>query len=209
MKTRDEVIQKVFDLRREIHKSKSIERTKAQDLAVSFAERIAKVSPTIFLLTDAGAVTEAFTVCRLLLEHFFNFSALLHTQKHFDILYEHSLGEPGRQLKKIMQNEEKLATLTPEHAQWAAEYLSHPDRENDPKTGLNWEQIALSGEPAGLYTAYKQYSCLYAHSTLASLSQAISEKEIEDLHENVWTIVEISRLLLREKLIKPANQPKA
>ena len=209
MRTKDEVTQKIADLRGEIQKAKNIERTDAQDLALGFAERIAKVSPTIFLLTEHGAAMEAHTVCRLLLEHFFNFSALLHTEKHLDLLYEHSAGEPGRQLKKIMQEEEKLTTLTPEHARWATQYLSHPDRENDPKTGTNWEQIARSGETAGLYTTYKQYSFLYAHSTLASLLKVVSENEIESLHENVWTVVELSRLLLRTKLINSANQAKS
>lgn len=208
MKTKEEITQRIAYLEGEIQKAKNIKRTDAQDLALEFAKRIAKVSPTILLLTDAGAAIEAHTVCRLLLEHFFNFSALLHTEKHLDLLYEHSTGEPGRQLKKIMQGEEKFKTLTSENARWASEYLSHPDRESDPKTGLNWEQIARSGETAGLYTTYKQYSFLYAHSTLASLLKVVSQKEVADLHENVWTVVELSRLMLRTKLVNSANQAK-
>lgn len=208
MKTKDKVIQAIAGLCGEIQNAKNIKLTRAQALALLFAEGIARVSPTVFLLTENGAATEAFTIGRLLLEHYFNFSALLHKEKHYETLYEHALGEPGRQLKKIMQNEEKFPVLTPEHTDWTTEYLSHPEREHDPKTGLNWEQIANSGEPAGLYTTYKTYSFIYAHSTFASIRTKASEKDIEGLHDVVWRIVELSRLQLREKLIKPANQPK-
>jgi hypothetical protein len=205
MKNEAEVAKTIAVFKQNIQTAMNNRHTPAQGLALQFAERIVRISPTIFLLTNAGATIEAHTVCRLLLEHFFNFSALLHTEKHLDLLKEHSIGEPARQLKKIMQEQETFATLSPESAHLATQYLSHPDRENDPKSGLNWEQIARSGEAAGFYTLYKQYSFMYAHSTLASLIVPASDNEIEYLHETVWSVVNFSQLLLRSKLLDPNN----
>lgn len=208
MKSKDEIIQKSNELIRMIQDAQRIKQTEAQNLALKFALRIASLSQTIVSLTNTGANIEAHTICRLLFEHIFNFGALLHNEKHRDVLLEHSEGEPSRQLKKIIQGQNQNATLTPANLQRATEYLSHPDRENDPKTGLNWEQIACSGRTDCLYIAYKQYSFFYAHSTLSSLLKEVSERDIAQLHENVWAALEIVRLMLGEKLLNPANQTK-
>lgn len=208
MRTKDEVIKKSAELITTIQEVKNRKRTEAQDLALDFALRIASVSRTVILLTDSGAAIEAHTICRLLFEHFFNFDALLHKEGHHDILLKHSLGEPGRHLKKIMKENEKGRTLTPENSRRAMEYLSDPDRENDPKVGLNWEQIAQSGGANCLYTDYKLYSFLYAHSTLSSLLKQVSKQDIAHLHENVWTVLELARLLLKEKLLNTTNETK-
>ena len=208
MRTKDEIIQKSVELTATIQEAQKRNLTEAQDLALKFALRITSVSRTIVFLTNTGAAIEAHTICRLLFEYLFNFGALLHKEKHRDVLLEHSMGEPGRQLKKIIQEDDQSATLTPENVQRATEYLSHPDRKNDPKTGLNWEQIARSGATDCLYLAYKQYSFLYAHATLASLLKEVSEQDTAQLHENVWTVLEMARLLLRTKLLNAANQTK-
>ena len=200
MRNEEEIIKKSAEL------IGTIEEADAQDLALKFALRITSVSRTIVTLTNAGAAIEAHTICRLLFEHLFNFGAILHNEKHREVLLEHSMGEPSRQLKRIIREEDKRATLTPENLQRATEYLSHPDRENDPKTGLNWEQIASSGKTDCLYVTYKKYSFLYAHSTLVSLLKEVSEQDLAELNENVWTVLEIVRLLLRSKLLNAANQ---
>lgn len=208
MKKNDEIIKRCTELTGTIQESKKINLTKSQDLALKFALRISSVSRTIVSLIDAGAAIEAHTICRLLFEHCFNFCALLHNEQHYDVLWGHAKGEPGRQLKKIMQGENQSATLTPDNLTRATEYLSHPDRENDPKNGLNWEQIAYSGKIDVLYVTYKQYSFLYAHSTVASILIEVSEQELAQLSENVWTVLEIVRLLLREKILNTVNQKK-
>lgn len=206
MKTKDEVIQKITELTATVNDATRISRTEAQDLSLKVALRIASASQTIVLLIDSRAFAEAHTICRLLFEHFFNFGALLQEEKHRDVLVEHSTGESSRQLTKITQQHEKSAMLTPENYQNVKEYLTHPDRSNTPKTGLNWEQIAKSGGTDCLYTAYKQYSFFYAHSTLASILKEVSEQEVAQLHENVWTVLELARLLLRTKLLSVVNQ---
>lgn len=208
MTNEEEIIQKNSELMTTIEEAQKRELTNAQNLALKFAVRITSVSRTIVFLTNAGSFIEAHTICRLLFEHLFNFGALLHNEKHSDVLRGHSEGEPGRQLTKIIREEDKMATLTPENLQRVKEYLSHPDRENDPKTGLNWEQIAGSGKTDCLYAAYKQYSFFYAHSTLASLLREVSEQDLVELNENVWTVLEMARLLIRLKILNAANQEK-
>lgn len=208
MKTTDDIIQKGTELSATIQEARNTSRTKSQDLSLIFAQRITSLSRTIVLLTDAGAATEAHTICRLLFENIFNLGALLNDERHCDVLIKHSTGEPGRHINKIIEAHNKSAALTPENFQRAMKYMSNPDRDNDPKTGLNWEQIAASGKTDCFYVAYKQYSFLYAHSTLASILKEISEQEIAQLHENVWAVLEFARLLLRIKLLSAANQTK-
>lgn len=208
MKTTGDIIQKGAELIATIQEAKNTNRTESQDLSLSFSERITSLSRTIVLLTDAGAAIEAHTICRLLFENIFNLGALLNDERHREVLIEHSTGEPGRQIKKIISVHTKSSTLTPENLQRATEYVSSPNRKNDPKTGLNWEQIAASGNTDCFYVTYKKYSFLYAHSTLMSISKEISEQEIAELHENVWTVLEIARLLLRTKLLSAANKTK-
>lgn len=201
MRTKDEIIQKADELEATILGLRKKNLNEAHDLALNFALRLTSTSRVIVLLTGAGAAREAHTICRLLFEHFFNVNALLSNEEHRDLLLQHSTAEPGRQVKRIVQENEKIATLTPEKLQEGTEFLSHPDRENETKVKLNWEKISQLGDSAGLYTAYKLYSFLYAHSTLMSIIKEISQKDIAELHENVWVVLEISRLQLREKLL--------
>lgn len=207
MKTKDEVMQSAADLDATIQEARKRRLTDAQDLALNFALRLTSTSRIVVLLTSSGAALEAYTICRLLFEHFFNVNALLHKEEHRSLLLEHSLGEPGRQLKKIFHENEKFATVTPENLQRMTEFLNHPDRESDPKIGLNWEQISRLGDTAGLYTTYKTYSFLYAHSTLASLSIKVSDKDVAQLHENVWFVLELARSQLRMRLLTGTSIP--
>lgn len=208
MKNNSEIIQKCSELTETIQEAKKRKLTKSQDLALKFAFRIESVSRNIIFLVDAGADIEAHAICRLLFEHCFNCCALLNDEQHYEVLFGHAKGEPGRQLKKIMQGHNKNPTLTSENIAKANEYLSHPDRENDPKNGLNWEQISHSGGVDCLYTAYKQYSFSYAHSTAASILIDVSAEDLEQLRENVWTVLELVRLFIRSKIINTANKEK-
>lgn len=206
MKNKEDIIQKNAELMTTIEEARKRELTDAQDLALKFAVRITSVSRTIVFLIDAGAAIEAHTICRLLLEHLFNVGALLHNEEHRDVLRKHSEAEPGRQLNKIIREDDKIATLSHENRQRAMEYLGHPDRENESDTRLHWDQIANSGGTDSLYAAYRQYSFFYAHSTLASLSKEVSEQDLAELNLNVWAVLEMVRLLLRSKLLNSASK---
>ena len=205
MKTNDDIILKVAELDVIIQDAKTLNLTEAQDLALNFALRLTSTSRAIVLLISSGAANEAFTIRRLQLEHFFNVNALLHSEEHRNLLQDHSTGELSRQFKKIIQENEKVPTLTSDNHQKITEFLNHPDRENDPKSGLNWEQISRLGDTAGLYTTYKIYSYIYAHSTLMSLLKNISEEDINVLRRDVIAVLELVRLQLREKLFAATN----
>lgn len=208
-KTTDDIIRKYDELSSTISLVRAAARTKAQKLALVFGNHIIRTSQTIVLLSKCEAYIEAHAICRLLFEHAFNLGALLADEKHHGRLLEHSRGEPGRQLKKIQEGQSKIKTLTSENARRTQAYLDNPERENDPKTGLNWEQVAIAGGTDCFLVAYRQYSFRFAHSTLASIIGKVEPSDVSELHENVWTVLELGRLLFREKILNAANRSRA
>lgn len=198
-KSIDQIIKKSNELSSAIEAARTVDQTDAQKHALVFAAHIVKTSQTIVLLSNSQAYIEAHTICRLLFEHIFNLGALLSDEKHLDRLKEHAKGEPSRQLKKISTEQKNTKTLTPENSLRLQEFLDDEKRADDPKTGLNWEQISTAGNTDCYYTAYRYYSFLYAHSTLAVAIRPISQSDVDSLHKNVWSILEMSRLLIKSK----------
>ena len=188
-----------------IKKSEAMACTESQKFALEIARKIVGVSQTVVFLVDSGSTIEAHTVCRLLLEHLFNFGALLHSEDHFQELKNHSKGECSRQIKKIYTDPELRENLTDENYQHADEYINDPERANAPKNGLNWEQISKIGNTNSMYVVYKEYSFLYAHSTFMSIIKEVSEEEIDELYINVLTVLNFSSSLLRNKLLNAMN----
>lgn len=205
-RTPDEIIQKAAELSALIPSVKALKLTQAQDLALVLTTHIVRTSQSIVLLTNSQAYIEAHTICRLLFEHVFHLGALLHEEKHYTRLHEHSQGEVGRQMNKLNLSQQTHPTFTEENKQRVNEFLNDPARANDPKTGLNLEQIAVMGNTDCLYTAYKQYSFLYAHTTFASIVRQVKSSEISELHTNVWTVLELTRLLLKTKIINVTSK---
>jgi len=208
MKTKDDIIQKGNELIATVHVAEKLKLSTAKKLALTFGFKMVELSRTILLLLDAKALTEAHTIGRLLFEHTFNFGALLHQEEHHEKLVDHATGEPGRHMKKMFLDPSIEAILTPENFKSASAYLQHPDRATDSKIGLNWEQIAAAGKTDCLYGAYTHYSFLYAHSNLASLMKQATDEEIAHLCENVWTALELSRLLLRVNVFSTSSREK-
>ena len=198
-KSAREIVQKCNELTSLIQSVKTADIGKVQELALKFGAHIVRVGRSLVLLSESHAYIEAHVVCRLMFEHIFNLGALLTDERHFDRLLAHSRGEPGRQLKKIAESHETDPVLTSENSQLAQAKLDDPERKNDPKTGLHWDQIASAGNTDCFYPAYKQYSFLYAHSTFASVVKEVSQPEIDQLHTNAWTVLELACLLLKAK----------
>lgn len=174
--------------------------SEAQKLALKFALRIAETSRTIVNLTNSRANIEAHAIFRLLLEHLFNFGALLHDENHYNRLLNHSTEEPSRQLQKILDDEKTHPSLTPKNLKIAEEHINSRNKKHKNGAKLNWEQIARSGSTDVFYTRYKTLSFLYAHSTLASLLTDITDEKVGKLHLDVEAAIHMTSLLIRKRL---------
>lgn len=201
MKTDFELDQKTADLIEGIGQAREKKCTRAQSTAIDFAVRIVRGSGAVRLLSDSGFIIEAHAVCRLVFEHFFNLGALLHDEGHLELLFQHSKGEFARKIRKISQEEVDIPVLTKDNEKKVMGFLADPARKDDPKSGLNWEQIAKKGKTDCMYISYTSYSFNYAHSTLISNLQQVGPDTIADLQENLWTVLELARMLLRDKVV--------
>jgi hypothetical protein len=197
----DDIHRAASKLSETVQEAKDKVKTDAQRTALLFALRMERGSKAAALLIVEGCSAEALATFRLVLEHLFNVGALLNKEEHLKVLREHSAGEPARQIRKIFEANKESGVLTPENESRAAEFLNDHARQDDPKTGLNWEQIANASEARELYSTYRRYSFLFAHSTMVSLIDDLAKDEVQKLPAILGTALEFARLMIRVNII--------
>lgn len=181
-----------------IEKAQQYSLPKSHDAAINFAKLFVKSCDSIRALLIIDKISDALTIHRLQLEHFFNFISLIKNKNHIDLLEAHLVSEPIRQFKIFEKLKSELSSkkkynynpIFIEKFEKAKEIVDSIETNENP-IKLSWKKISeTTYQTKVLYLWYQSISFINAHSTLAHLRPEFTKlSKLENIYIHLGLLV--------------------